>query len=65
MMRPGSSGSHFVQRIVQLQLHIEHFQQLLAKESDPTKRETLRRLLAEEEVKLAELEKVKERPPKR
>jgi hypothetical protein len=45
--------------------NIEHFQQLLAKERDPVKRETRRRLLAEEEARLAELEKAKERPPKR
>jgi len=34
-------------------LNIEHFKKLLAAETDPAKRETIRRLLAEEETKLA------------
>ncbi len=37
-------------------LNIEHFRKLLAKEVDEAKRQTLVRLLAEEEQKLATLE---------
>jgi hypothetical protein len=37
-------------------LNIEHFKRKLAAETDPAKRETLMRLLAEEEAKLATLE---------
>jgi len=36
-------------------LNIEHYHRLLATETDESKRETLRRLLAEEEAKLAAL----------
>ncbi len=36
-------------------LNIEHYQKLLATETDEAKRNTLRRLLAEEEAKLAAL----------
>jgi hypothetical protein len=32
--------------------NIDHYRKLLAKETDPSKREALARLLAEEEVKL-------------
>ncbi len=35
------------------QLNIDHFRKLLAEEKDYTKRQTLLRLLAEEETKLA------------
>jgi uncharacterized caspase-like protein len=35
-------------------LNVEHFRRLLAKETDETRRQTLQRLLAEEEAKLAE-----------
>jgi hypothetical protein len=35
------------------QLNIEHFKKLLASETDPVKRQTIERLLTEEEVKLA------------
>jgi hypothetical protein len=38
-------------------LNIEHYRRLLATETDPKKRETITRLLAEEEAKLRELEK--------
>jgi hypothetical protein len=38
-------------------LNIEHYQRLLGSETDATKRETIARLLAEEEVKLAEISK--------
>jgi hypothetical protein len=34
-------------------LNIEHFRKLLAVETDPAKRQTIERLLAEEEAKLA------------
>jgi hypothetical protein len=40
-------------------LNIEHYQRLLASELDATKRETIGRLLAEEEAKLAEITKKK------
>ncbi|HTV26895.1 MAG TPA: hypothetical protein VMF32_03860 [Xanthobacteraceae bacterium] len=36
-------------------LNIEHYKQLLATETDDAKRQTLMRLLAEEEVKLRSL----------
>ena len=36
-------------------LNIEHFRQLIAVETDPKKLDLLRRLLAEEEAKLARL----------
>jgi len=36
-------------------LNIEHFRQLIAREADAKKLELLRRLLAEEEAKLAQL----------
>lgn len=42
-------------------LNIEHFRRLLAQETDETKRRMLLRLLAEEEAKLAALERD---PPK-
>jgi hypothetical protein len=38
-------------------LNIEHFRKLLAQETDETKRQTLLRLLAEEEAKLAAMTK--------
>ena len=38
-------------------LNIEHFRKLLANEADKTKRQLIARLLAEEEAKLARLEK--------
>jgi hypothetical protein len=34
-------------------LNIEHFKKLLAVETDPVRRQTIERLLAEEEAKLA------------
>lgn len=34
-------------------LNIEHYRRLLAVETDPVKRQTIERLLAEEETKLA------------
>jgi hypothetical protein len=40
-------------------LNIEHFEKLLAKETDETKRRTLLSLLAEEKAKLAAAEKAK------
>jgi hypothetical protein len=42
-------------------LNIEHYKRLLASETDAVKRESIARLLAEEEVKLAKL--LKERKP--
>ena len=38
-------------------LNIEHFRNLLSKETDETKRRTILRLLAEEEAKLASITK--------
>lgn len=35
-------------------LNVEHFKKLLAVETDPVKRETIQRLLAQEEAKLAD-----------
>jgi hypothetical protein len=37
-------------------LNVEHFRRLLAAEADEAKRSTLRRLLAEEEAKLAAID---------
>jgi hypothetical protein len=36
-------------------LNIEHFRRLLESETDPTKRQTIERLLAEEQAKLASI----------
>jgi hypothetical protein len=44
------------------QLNIEHFKKLLAAEMDPVKRQTIERLLAEEEAKLALALTKKDRP---
>ena len=38
-----------------IELNIRHFQNLLRSETDPDKRETVERLLAEEQEKLARL----------
>jgi hypothetical protein len=43
-------------------LNIAHFRKLLETETDPVKRETLQRLLAEEETKLA---RAREKPTDR
>jgi hypothetical protein len=40
-----------------VRLNIEHYKRLLAAETDPDKRETISRLLAEQEAKLQELER--------
>jgi len=37
-------------------LNIQHYRKLLAEETEATKRETIKRLLAEEEAKLKSLE---------
>jgi len=42
-------------------LNIEHYQRLLANEVDETRRQTMQRLLAEEEAKLAGLEPPEQR----
>jgi len=42
-------------------LNIEHFRRKLAEETDETKRQTILRLLAEEEAKLPALNPTKER----
>ena len=44
-------------------LNIEHFRRLLASETDPVKRETVARLLAEEEAKLRRLEEQEAKKP--
>ena len=38
-------------------LNVEYYKRLLASETDATKRETISRLLAEEEAKLAKISK--------
>jgi len=38
-----------------IELNIEHFRKLLKTETDPLRRETIAKLLAEEEAKLADL----------
>lgn len=40
-----------------VELNIRHFRELLETEKDPAKRETIKRLLQEQEEKLAELAK--------
>ncbi len=40
-----------------VRLNIEHYKRLLTTETDPKKRETITRLLAEQEAKLRELER--------
>jgi hypothetical protein len=45
-------------------LNIEHFRKLLASETDPVKRQTIERLLAEEEAKLGRALAGKGGPPK-
>jgi len=42
-------------------LNIAHYKKLLASETDATRRESIVRLLAEEEAKLAKISKVKKR----
>ena len=42
-------------------LNIEHFRKLLSQEKDEAKRQTILRLLAEEEVKLASLSNAPEK----
>ncbi|HVI68493.1 MAG TPA: hypothetical protein VM910_38855, partial [Bradyrhizobium sp.] len=44
-------------------LNIKHFKKLLASETDPVKRQTIERLLAEEEAKLARALAAKGAPP--
>lgn len=39
-------------------LNIAHFKKLLAAETDPMRRQTIERLLAEEEAKLAEAQRL-------
>jgi hypothetical protein len=40
-----------------IELNIEHFRRLLTAETEPTKRQMIQKLLAEEEAKLAALAK--------
>jgi len=47
-------GRYVVERTI-ARLNIEHFQKLLAKETDQTKRQTLVELIADEKAKLAAL----------
>ena len=42
-------------------LNIEYYKRLLASETDATKRESIARLLAEEEARLAEIPKERKR----
>ena len=46
-----------------MEANIAHYKELLAKESDPKKIETLRKLLADEEARLAEYNKDNLRRP--
>ena len=46
-------------------LNIAHYRKLLSIESDPVKRQTIEKLLAEEEAKLARAAAVKEANPKK
>jgi hypothetical protein len=40
-----------------VRLNIEHYKRLLATETDPGRRETIARMLAEQEAKLKEMER--------
>ncbi len=44
-------------------LNIAHFKKLLSTEADPVKRQTIERLLAEEEAKLARAQAAKQDSP--
>lgn len=44
-------------------LNIAHFRKLLSTEADPVKRQTIERLLADEEAKLAHAQALKEKAP--
>ena len=46
-------------------LNIAHFKKLLSAETDPAKRRTIERLLAEEEAKLAQAQRSKKDSPDR
>ncbi len=48
-----------------LQANISHYKELLAKETDPEKIAVLRKLLAEEEVKLAAWQASNRKPPRK
>jgi hypothetical protein len=52
----GFAGSGGVDRTI-ARLNIEHFRKLLSEEKDDAKRRIIRRLLVEEEAKLASLDK--------
>ena len=43
------------------ELNVEHYQRLLATETDPKKRDTIERLLAEEEAKLRQINETEKR----
>lgn len=48
-----------------LQANISHYKEMLAKETDPEKIAVLRKLLAEEEVKLAAWQASNRKPPRK
>lgn len=56
-----AGGSEGVMERTVARLNIEHYKQLLQRETDEDKRQTLMRLLAEEEAKLRSLPKPKTR----
>jgi hypothetical protein len=60
MFPDGHSEHHWMDKSV-AKLNIEHYKRLLASETDATKRESIARLLAEEEAKLAKISKERKR----
>jgi hypothetical protein len=56
-----TSGSGAIMPKSIAQLNIEHYRQLLATALDETKRQTIQKLLAEEEAKLAQIDQPPER----
>ena len=58
---PDCAGSGGIDRTV-ASLNIEHYRRLLSEEQDEAKRRVIHRLLAEEEARLAALDKPPEAP---
>jgi hypothetical protein len=54
-IRTGDSRGAMDQRVLIARLNVEHFRRKLLSEQDETMRQTITRLLAEEEAKLAAL----------
>jgi hypothetical protein len=59
-----SNGARAVDRAV-ARLNIEHYRRLLANETDEVRRQTILRLLAEEEAKLADPKPIEKKKMRR